>query len=177
MSRSRVIIFSLLVLAGASSCSSSPGIQSLTPDELDQQLLESTVNALGWENSPVEVRDGVDVTVHRASLLVMAGAEDAVEIWQYGSETESQLAFDTLVAGRPLTIHGLPAKSEQRLMFDESSQHFQGSHSIAWLNGERIFLVITGYNSTIKGAPRNPEPLSEVLYIEAMNLGLVPESP
>ena len=169
------IIVLTLAVSGLSSCSSSSASVNQSALEVEEQVLSAAAASLSWEfPQQLVLADTPPGVIYRESQLVMVGAEDVVEIIRYPTEEEALAAFDSLEGLVAEDFHTMAAKIGGRTAFDESSAHYQGLRWFAWLYEERIFRVITGYNSMIAGETRDPLEIAEILYTNAVAQNLLP---
>lgn len=92
-------LFIILTLAASylSSCSSVNDAANQGALVVEEKVLVAAAASLSWEfPKQLEVADDPPGVIYRESQLVMAGAENAVEIIRYSTEDESLAAFDAL---------------------------------------------------------------------------------
>lgn len=172
---SYLVIILTLAASSLSSCSSANNAVDQGALVVEEKVLAAAAASLSWDfPQQLVLADDPPGVIYRESQLVMAGAEDAVEIIRYSTEDESLTAFDALEGKVAHDFHTMAAKEGGSTAFDEVSNHYQGMRWFTWLNEERIYRVITRYNSMIAGEPSDPLETAEILYTNAAAQGLLP---
>jgi hypothetical protein len=125
-----------------------------------------------WVNPRIETDIlGPSAVSYRATQPIMAGAEEYAEITRYASAAEAQAAFGSPEA----QYHDMAARLGSTSSF--TAEHYQDARWIEWLHEQRIYRVMTQYNSTYCGAARDPMWIAERFIQAAFRHGLIPLGP
>ena len=128
-----------------------------------------------WESSDVIKEDAdPDAVSYRLSRLVMAGAEDSVEIVRYSSVEaayDAARALGGFPGGRP------PFSPHSGHFSSYEGGHYQASRWYAWSEDVRVFKATTQFVSTICGDALSPSDPASDLAFEAAMRDLIPMWP